>query len=639
MLIAAAAGPLSGCATAAKSALVDVLGDPTQVLAAGGVAVMDDVRSTRPIVPVTGTPSAMRFTRWQVRNMVAEANAHTGYLGSELDTLAQPPPGSPGLSTLIGAWLTRKEGALAQYAAGVMGPHDYKQSATLIFPTIVVLTFIGDIARVSATSQLPRPRFDPERFFASPAEAAGECTDIAGWVSSVVNSVTAAVQANGSGWLASLWNMAVSVAGTAITVLFNSVAQPLLTFITSIATICGTLMQVSSMFKPWSVQLAGSPSTIKLGDVAQDGQFVATLHAADIPWPSTLVDCVKTLSGVDLDDASYKDAPVTWTPIANIPGLATETSDDTTLLANKTAAFHFQTTTVASVDPNDCPRTVPAGNIAVRVSVARTDITKTLESLESLITNQINASVRAFLSPYIDTALGKANNAAAKFAAPHETGIIALTEDIADPLCSHTPPPNTTPTTQPSSAAAHGTLPNLPCEAVATASDTSPYLNGGVVFEPVDEQGRKIEVGKMMGQLIAGTALDPPAGAAPFAPLAKVPAGSDYDSTKSSWCTIGKAPDTIVALFAVLPKGALPYHQIPDLRADDAQSPRPCRAVIGITLLDVFDADCRSVGGVSPSVTLYGPTVEYIILAAPGDFDASPTALASVLAHIAQRSH
>jgi len=387
------------------------------------------------------------------------------------------------------------------------------------------------------------------------------------------------------------------------------------------------------------VQLAGSPPTIKLGDVAQDGQFVATLHATDIPWPSTLVDCVKTLSGVHLDDASYKDAPVTWTPIANIPGLATETTDDTTLLANKTAAFRFQTTTVASVDPNDCPRTVPAGNIAVRVSVARSDIAKTLASLESLITNQINASVRTYLARFIDPALADANDAAARFAAPHETGIIALTEDIADPLCSHTPPPNTTPTTQPSSAAAHGTLPNLPCEAVATASDTSPYLNGGVVFEPVDDQGRKIEFGKLMGQLIAGTALDPPAGAAPFAPLAKAAPGTDYDSTASSWCTIGKSPATIVALFGVVPKGALPYHRIPDLRADDASHPRPCRAVIGIALLDVFDADCRSVGGASPSVTLYGPTVEYIILATPGDFNASPTALASVLAHIAQRSH
>jgi hypothetical protein len=629
MLVAAAAGPLTGCATAAKSAQVATLGDPTQLLAAGGVAVMDDERSTTPVVPLTGTPSAMRFTRWQVRNLVAEADAHAGYLGSELDGLAQPPAGSPNLSTLIGAWLTRKDGVLAQYAASVMGAQDYKHSATLIFPTIVVLTFIGDIARVTTTSQLPANHFDPEALFASRAEADGICTDIAGWVSSVVNSVTSAIQVNGSGWLASLWNTVVTVAGSVVSVIINGIAQSLLGFITQIATICGTLMQVASMFKPWSVQLAGSPLTIKLADVAQDGQFIATLQATDIPWPATLVDCVKTLSGVSLDDASYKDAPVTWTPIANIPGLATATTDDTTLLANKTAAYHFQTTTVASVSPSDCPRTVPAGNIAVRVSIARSDVTKTLKSLESLITNQINSSIRSYLSPYIDPALAAVNSAAGKFAAPHSTSVVTLTEDVADPLCSHTPPPNA-PTTPPTTLGGHGTLPGGLCANVATPADTAPSLNGGVVFDPEDENGKKIPIGQVMGALLSGP---------------QMPNGTDYDTKNSSWCTIGKMPGTLTAFFAVIPKGVLPYHPLADIGADNAQSPRACRSVIGIDLLNHFDADCRDgnfSGGIF-SISLYGPTVEYIIVGAPADGSTtssapSESALAQVLQHIAQRS-
>src|SRR5580698_6542316 len=107
LLIAIFIAPLSACSSAVRTTAASGLDDSISALAGGGVAVMDDVTSTAPVIALTGTPSAMRFTRWQLQNLVAEANAHSGYLGSELDSLATPPAGSPPLSTLIGAWLTR----------------------------------------------------------------------------------------------------------------------------------------------------------------------------------------------------------------------------------------------------------------------------------------------------------------------------------------------------------------------------------------------------------------------------------------------------------------------------------------------------------------------------------------------------
>ena len=631
LAVAVGGGPLAGCSSAAKSPVVGNVDGAIRTLADGGVAVMDDVNSTTPLVALTGTPSAMRFTRWQMRALVTEADAHSGYLGSELDGIAQPPPGAPPLSTLIGAWLTRKDGALAQYAAGLMGAPDYKHSAELVFPTIVVLTFIGDIARIGPTA-LHAPRFDFERLIASPANADGICSDVAGWVTSVVNNVTTAIQSNGTGWFSSLWNTVVTLVGTGVSIVINALA-PLVAFITNIATVCGTLMQVASMFKPWTVQLTANPTSMTLTDVPGQGQFVATLHAEDVPWPSTLVDCVHSLApDVKLDNASYTDAPVSWNAAATTPGLAVKTSEDDTLLKDKTAAYHFQTKTGEVVA--SCPRLFPAGKVAVTVTVARSDVTRVLNSLAVLVTNQLPAAARAYLADYIRAALNDATSAAQKFGAPQGSSIIAVSEQVPDPLCVQTPPPNEPSPVPTTHVIGHGVLPSGTCESVFTAADTAP-LNGGVVFIPVDEHGNKVDIGAIMGSFTKGTFLNGPNGQQ-LAKLPAMPHGTDYDTSESSWCAVGTPPAKVVALVTVIPKGTLPYRPLPDLAANNAQYPRACRTAIGIDLLEYYNADCRDGAGSPATVTLYGPTVEYILTAADPSLSAS--AINAVLRHIAERS-
>jgi hypothetical protein len=624
LLIAIAIAPLSACSKAVKTTGAAGLTDSIAALAGGGVTVTDDVNSLTPIVALTGTPSAMRFTRWQVQNLVAEANAHSGYLGSELDSIATPPAGSPPLSILIGAWLTRHEGALANYATGFMGAQDYKNSATIVFPTIVVLTFIADIARVTTTSQLQRPSLNIERFLAAPAEADGICTDISNWVSSVVNSVTSAVQANGSGWLASLWNTVVNIAVTGISIVVNGILQSLVGFITQIATVCGTLMQVASMFKPWSVQLAGDPATLTLGATAEQGKFDATLSADDIQWPASLVGCVQALSNVKLDNASYTDAPVRWTQPRNIPGLAMKMSEDDTLLPDKTAHYTFSTNTVEDVPQADCPVLVNAGSVGITVTVARSDISKTLSSLETLITNQINASIRAYLAPYINPALDAANTTAGQFKAPHESSVVVLKEYVADPLCSHTPLPGTPAPSTPGPGG-NAELPDLPCEAMFTLADTGPSMNGA--GQITLSQGN-LSLSKLMSALSGVAGPEP---------------RNSYDTSKASYCTIGypgrTAEDIKLAAMVFTQPRALPYSRIPDLHVLDARDPEPCRTAIGYALLEQFSADCH---GNDIGMVLDGPLVELGITPLPGGTEVSgpplaPGTNAAVFKHILER--
>jgi hypothetical protein len=425
----------------------------------------------------------------------------------------------------------------------------------VVFPTIVVLTFIADIARVSPTAQSRLPSIQLEGLIATPAEADGLCSAVAGWVSGVVNSVTNAVRANGSDWLASLWNTAVSLVGTAITVLIGGLEQSLVGFITKFASICGTLMQVASLFKPWTVKLAANPSTITLDGYAEPGAFDATLDAKDIPWPAELVSCVTEVSGghIDLTDASYRDAPVTWTQPINIPGLATKQSEDDTLLDDKTAHYTYATKTVEVPGDDDCPTLHDAGKIGITVRVGRSDITKTLMSIEALITGQLNSSIQSYLQPYIEPAVDAVTDVANKFAAPHESAIVSLKETFADPRCEHTPPANATPSPAPSpTAAGFLNLPFEPCTELIAEGNTATFLSGATVLPNLEY------LDKLNSAIIAtGTEQS---GSAP----------SGYDGTRASVCMlgVGSGDDAkLVAEFAVIPHGPQAYVN-PDIDAD-----------------------------------------------------------------------
>jgi hypothetical protein len=479
-VLAAMLAPLiTACSNAAKTSLVVGLDESIGALAAGGVAVMDDVTARTPLVGLSGVPSAMRFTRWQLRNLVAEGNAHGGYLGSDLDALVTPPPGSPGLSVIVGAWLKRDEGTLAPYARRFMGDQDYKQPKTILFPTIVVLAFVADIARVPASVPASPTAFDLGPWIAAPAEAAGSCSDVADWVSTVVNNVTTAVQANGSGWLASLWNVVVSIAGTAFTLVVNGVLQSIVGFVTEVATVVGTLMQVASMFKPWTVQLAADPALQVLGPSPGSGAFDATLSAQDIAWPQSLVGCVSTLTSghVDLTEASYKNARITWSQPVGIPTLASNDAKDATLRADKTAHYTYSTVTRQPIPADDCPTLVPAGNIGITITVERKDVSKVIDSLVQLIANKLPAKLQAFLQPYEQPAIDAAKAAVGNFKGPRASAAASVMEYVADPLCQHTPPPST-PTPQ---AGQTGRLPLVPCTALVLGAIGSAYP--GAVIE------------------------------------------------------------------------------------------------------------------------------------------------------------
>lgn len=622
LFIVVCALPINACSNASHQAALTGNDDAIETLARGGVAVMDDVNSATPVAALTAPVSAMRFTRWQVRNLVAEGNAHGGYLGSELDALGgTPPAGTPPLSTLIAAWLVRDEGPLAEYASSFMGSPDYKHAALIVFPTIVLLTFIGDIARSAPSpSAAPTTGFDLEPLIASPAMADGECTAVSNWVSGVVASVTTAMQANGSGWLASLWNSVVAIASNVIGAVAGTVLQSLTNFVTRIATIAAMLMQVASMFKPWTVSLAANPTKITLDETAQAGAFDATLNAQDIQWPSILMDCMSALGGVNLNDASYKDAPVTWSQPVGIPALASKTSSDATLAGDKTAHYHFSTITSPKPEDAQCTALVPAGTVGITITVARSDISKVITSLETLIASELPPVVRTYLLPYIQPVINDATSTAATLRAPHATATATLQKYIADPLCLHTPPPGTpsaAPTKPPPGISQ--TLPFGTCDQIFSNADTMPYLGNAVNLDsriPADARN-------MYKALIA-------------AGTTGGEGGKFFSANFGSLCIFGipsrsdPNQDQPRAIVWVAPPSDLPYTPA----SADPSDPQDCPTQFGPTLLRRFGADCRGLGNM---LTVQSRSAQYGIAVFPPSPPEPPAALMNVLRHVLNR--
>jgi hypothetical protein len=640
-------GPLSACSGATKTTAAGGLDDSAQSLAAGGIAVVADVDTRTPVTALSGPASAMVFTRWQLQNMVAEANAHSGYLGRELDALATPPPGGPSFSAMLAAWIAKPHGALAAYAARLMSGQDLQTPATSVFPTIVVLTFIGDIARTTPGTSFVRPRsFDVERLIAAPAEADGECTALSGFVSNIVSNVASAIQSNGSSWLSTAWNELVTAGAVVATVVQNNLVKPMLAFITRIATICATIMQVSSMFKPWSVSLAGNPAAITLSDTAQSGAFVATLHAQDVKWPTQLVECVAALApGTNLENASYKDARITWTQAVGIPGLVTKVSEDDTMPDTKTAQYTYSTITVPAVPANLCP-VLKTSNIGITVTVERSDVTKTLQSLESLITSSLPQALQSFLEPPINDAIDAATSSTAKLRAPHQSIVVPVNEYFADPLptCVTPPPPSPDPSPTTTAAAVSGTMPFIPCAQLLTDADTVPYLSGA----------RLVPRSKAADE--ATTVMEGLTGI-------NGPQSETYDHTRSTYCLLGtgtmpsgfhqtdsdgnpineSAGDfKFAAFFYTVPRGSVPMPEMTPLPASLAADPTSCNAIVGIATLNRLHAQC--VVDSDTTVMIDGPEAEYAITGTPAGPPSNPEFLPlppggvqRAMAHILQR--
>lgn len=591
---------LSGCAKTSE------LDSAIAALASGGVAVYDGYDSTGPVKAIAGTPSAMRLTRWQLTNMLAQADAHMGMLGANIDAYegTKAPKNAPTFSYFIAAWVQRGQGPLAQYAAHLMGTQDWSTAPHLTFPLLVVTMFIADAARPPAGT-LPAhasTSFNWERLIAAPAQADGICSTVSNFVSQVVTDVENALTVSSNGFFASLWNVAVKLVVGLAEVVIAGVLTPLLSILNAVAGGLAAIGAIASTLKPWTVTVDAQPAQITVGEQQSDGQFVATLDAQAIDWPAQVSDCASVLGGVDLSKVSYADAPVTWKTLGQIPGLATVTTKDATIDANKQATLKYQTVAQQPEQTgSSCPSSQQSvGQGGVQVSVERVDVEHLQAQLANIAFSKLPGFVRSHLVPLFQSQVDSAQTQFAQLVSTAPTGTGSVTFMEMKPNCSPSPAPSSSPNTpEPSTAptqVALAHLPLQPCYQIITDSDVQAGFPGYVVI-PRDTMLSQVD--KSFREEVAKGNPD-----------------RRIDSMPIMTCSIGKLPDDVWGTFTVTP-GQLGY---PRAGLGDES----CRAVMGPEL-DYFGAACSgkigSGGGQGAGVIVLDDSADYniIIFKAPYD--------------------
>ncbi len=423
-------------------------------LASTGVGVYESYGATGPIQAPAGTRSAMRFTRWQLRSMLAQADAGMGMLGADIDRLegAKAPKHAPTFSTFIAAWLVRGSSPLAQYAKGLMRPKsDYKHAAGVTFPLLVITLFIADAARVSGTGTAPpKHGFNFERLIAAPAAASGICSTVSSFINTTITDVTNALQISGGGFFASLWNVAVELVAGLAKVLINNVLVPLLSILTLVAGGLALITTIASTLQPWTVSMEENPQSVTLGANPVQGTFTAVLHAPSIDWPSEVADCAQVLGGVDLTKINSKDAPVTWQTFGELGNLATVDKKAGTVGNENRADLSYSTATHDTTG-DQCGSLQAIGYLGARAYVQRQDILHLQQQLLNLVLGQLPGFVRDHLmplfQPWINSAMSSFNNL---LATPvMGTGTTELWEVKQDPLKCKPPPAVPSPTPKP----------------------------------------------------------------------------------------------------------------------------------------------------------------------------------------------
>lgn len=438
----------------------DRTAEATSALASGGVGVYDSYAAQSPVAPIAGTRSAMRLTRWQLANMLAQANAGTGLLGSALDRMEGPkaPKRAPTISYFIAAWLVRGASPLAQYAKQFMpAKPDYRHAPRLVFPLLVITLFVADAARFRAGAPPPsehKQSFFFQRLIAAPAEASGICSTVTNFISQTITDVENALTTDSSGFFATLWNTVVHLVVGLSEVIIGGVLYPLLSILTAVAGGLAALTAIASSLQPWSVQVQPQPPKVTLGGQATEGKMVALLDAPSIDWPSELSDCTQALTGVQLDKISYVNAPVTWFETDSIG--ATVTNKDAVIGADKSATLTYSAPAHAAPPNAECAKEQLYGSVTASAKVERIDVQHAEEQLANLLFGRLPPVVQQHLMPIFGPLISQAQQKFAQLVAtPVESQPAHAEVDILVPdssKCTPSPQPSAPPSNAPASA-------------------------------------------------------------------------------------------------------------------------------------------------------------------------------------------
>jgi hypothetical protein len=412
----------------------------------------------------------VRLTRWQVRNLAAEAYSGGGQTGAEINEDFPTPAGMPPLGFVINAWMIRYDSEAARFARALVGEHDWKHPETIVYPRLVFSLFFADATsgrNAPAASVAPTTSATPVAY----RQRAVGCDSVVEYVESSLKNLAnlLKVDASGSGafvrFLASVWNTVVDLAAAVVKGLITAVTAPVVEAIGGVLTAVGAAYQISALVKQWVVKLEPVPATNAFGIGAPNpGRFRLTVTDDRFELPTELETCSKA-AGVDLARAGAPGSTVTWTAVpGGRPDLAVRTGADAVIGENRTATFSYSTGVETA---QQAKGTEVSGTYEVRASIRRDKIEQLrvfiadtlLKPLAGLPLPEV---VRNFIRGLAADAIGRATDKLAEYTDVKAYGVTHIS--YHEPTQPKSPPP-TQPTMRPP---ARGDL----CDLVTTGTYT-----------------------------------------------------------------------------------------------------------------------------------------------------------------------
>lgn len=385
-----------------------------EALARSGIGTYASPADTEPIVAISGTPSPLKYLRWQVTTMANELAARNGSTGAELDSLIDPFESGVSPFVIIAGYVREGKSTGADLVRGLLGKRNW-QHRDFRIPMLVRAIVAGDMLAACAQShdvgggalafrgsgQYP----GPVTSFAF--QSTSLCQQISLFVTTLLAGVATTLQfgsdaALHSDFFTALWAGMISVGAAARTGL-TDLTQANIAEMISVATIYVLETQIIGLIHPWTVRVTPDPTRTRFGVGTEEvhGSITVDVTAgSDGDWPDDLRACAAE-AGIDLPSVEDANAHSHWniheSPVDLIHGVSVFADADAGATATRTCLY------VTNQESADAARLQEQeGVVDITVSIVRED----LEELDRRLTEATFPDLHGFIGDTFGPILG-----------------------------------------------------------------------------------------------------------------------------------------------------------------------------------------------------------------------------------------
>lgn len=411
-----------------------------RALAVSGVGVYEGPSAAAPIYRLDGPSSPLRFLRWQAENLARDADADGGIGADEIDELLPMPPESVPFSLVLAGYVAAAQTPGAEHARQLMADQDLEAPAALLFPTLVLALFVGEVTGAAASGAtaesggvliaepaIARAAAPAVARAAAPAlalttdlkiarapvrlAAAGVCGDLTTFFTDTLQKVAAAIVAvlPDIPFLKAAIEWALTK-GLQLGLKVAADLVELIPYIGAIRSAIGVLalaVTVVAALRDWTVSVAAQPASAhySVGPSTSQANAIGTVDdgPGDVFSPAVR-ECASLLS-IDLAKGGAAGSTATWQVVSGSEHAAPGDNQDTQVDAGRRTTLRL----VMTREPEDVHKSsrIANGLVRLRVTVKRQDVEQVRKFIEGAITSSLPPSVYTALTGLFGDPLAK----------------------------------------------------------------------------------------------------------------------------------------------------------------------------------------------------------------------------------------